>query len=78
MSQSELIKVVKKNGIGKEYESRYTSSVCMHFSTRDRLQRYGQSGISLRKILLRMLDVLDMYPEIKKLVTEYDYKEMKL
>ena len=70
-------KIVKASN-GKYYNYGYTSSVCMHPSTRDRLQKFGQSGISYEKILLRIFDVLDSHPEIKALITEYDnYKEMK-
>ena len=70
-------KIVKASN-GKYYNYGYTSSVCMHPSTRDRLQKFGQSGISYEKILLRIFDVLDSHPDIKTLITEYDgYKDLK-
>lgn len=86
MSQSEIKiigdfagKKIVKTSNGKYYNYGYTSSVCMHTSTRDRLQKFGQSGISYEKILLRIFDVLDSHPDVKALITEYDgYKDMKV
>lgn len=74
-----LQRLVKSSSNGKYYNSGYTASMCLHPSTRDRFGKFGQTSVSYEKTLIRILDVLDMYPEIKKLVTDFDgYRRMKI
>jgi hypothetical protein len=72
-------KKIVKTSNGKYYNYGYTANECMYPSTRYKLQKYGQSGTSYEKILLRIFDVLDLHPEVKVMITEYDGdKDMKV
>jgi hypothetical protein len=72
-------RIVVTNPQGKEYNYGFRNSMGMHESTDLRFSKLGRCGVSKEKILIRILDLLDAQPELKKQVTEFDgYRKMRI
>ena len=56
-------------------ERAYPTSIGMTHETRNELKKVGQTGVPYNKTIMRILQVLKMYPEVRSLVSDYDYSK---
>jgi hypothetical protein len=72
---SKTTELIKDDWRARYNKYGYICTIGLKPNTRDELKKVGQTGVAYDKTIMRILQVLKMYPEIRKLVTEYDYKE---
>jgi hypothetical protein len=57
----------------------FTQCVMLRPYSKNRFKQFGQCAVSYEKVLVRMMDILDAHPEIKKQVTEFNgYDKMEI